>query len=91
MISLLKDRKSYFTDPFDKIVWCCGVDTENRDIVKIKNVKILKGFPSEAIDNDKLFNRKKNNCLIVDDLMEECGNDPALGRLFTNVRIGFLF
>ncbi len=82
---------------FDRIVYCYGEYlSETFNILKKKglNIELVEGLPT----NDKIepFDSEKNNCLILDDLMVECGDSKEICNYFTrtahhkNISIFFL-
>ena len=83
VVSMLKNVEDCFVKKFDKIIWCHGVTTA----VPTAGVfhQAISGFPSQLIEDGSLFDSKENNCLILDDLMSECGTNPTLSNLFTKV------
>lgn len=52
------------------------------DLLKMYDVKFIKGIP-ESFDDDHLFPPEKTNLLILDDLMDECSNNLEVSRVFT--------
>jgi hypothetical protein len=86
VVSMLKNEEDCFMKKFDKIVWCHGVSAAlpSNDQQKIFD-RSISGFPVKDIEDGSLFDIKENNCLILDDLMSECGSNPTLTNLFTKV------
>jgi hypothetical protein len=69
---------------FDRIVFCYGeVLPKTFKIFKDNNlnVELIAGLPTE--DNLKPFDPSKNNCLILDDLMQECSESREICNYFT--------
>jgi hypothetical protein len=88
VVSMLKNVENCFVKKFDKIIWCHGVTAaipSTEDGRKIFD-QAVSGFPVKAIEDGTLFDSVDNNCLILDDLMMECGTNPTLTNLFTKVR-----
>jgi len=82
---------------FDRIVYCYGEFLpETFDILKKKglNVELVEGLPNE--EKIDAFDPQKNNCLVLDDLMVECGESKLICDYFTrkahhkNISIFFL-
>ena len=97
MTEILLGGISTITVNFDRIVYCYGEFLpETFDILKKKglNVELVEGLPSE--EKIDAFDPKKNNCLILDDLMIECGDSKLICDYFTrkahhkNISIFFL-
>jgi len=82
---------------FDRIVYCYGEFLpETFNILKKKdfNIELVEGLPT--VEKIEAFNPEKNNCLILDDLMVECGESKEICNYFTrtahhkNISIFFL-
>jgi len=82
---------------FDRIVYCYGEFlSETFENLKQKglNIELVEGLPTA--DKIEPFNPQKNNCLILDDLMVECGDSKEICNYFTrtahhkNISIFFL-
>jgi hypothetical protein len=63
-----------------KVLWCYGIwqPLYNQQISNNVYVKYVEGLPSK----DEIF-LDKPNIIIIDDLMTQLGNNPALADLFT--------
>ena len=88
VVSMLKNVENCFVKKFDKIIWCHGVTTaipSTEDGSRKIFDRAVSGFPVKAIEDGSLFDSTENNCLILDDLMSECGTNPTLTNLFTKV------
>jgi hypothetical protein len=85
---MLKNVEECFVKKFDKIIWCHGVTTAVPSDAKIFDQSIS-GFPAQSIEDGTLFNPGENNCLVLDDLMSECGTNPTLTNLFTKVNFHY--
>ena len=85
---MLKNVENCFVKKFDKIIWCHSVTTaipSTEDGSRKIFDRAVSGFPVKAIEDGSLFDSTENNCLILDDLMSECGTNPTLTNLFTKV------
>lgn len=72
------------TVKFDRIVYCYGEFLpETFKTLKKSGLKIefVEGLPSEG--KFEPFNRLQNNCLILDDLMQECAESKLICDFFT--------
>src|SRR5712675_349888 len=74
LVEILAGRTSTITVNFDRIVYCYGEFLPDT-FYKLKqlgfNIEFVEGLPTE--DKIQPFDPLKNNCLILDDLMVECG------------------
>jgi len=78
ILELLRRNKEYFLPPPDRIVYAYGSWQEAFSMVP--NVEFVDGVESlKAIT----FDSKKNNLLVLDDLMEELSSDKNASTLFT--------
>jgi len=66
----------------DYIVWCYGhFQPLYLEIQKLAlNVKFMEGIPDDV---DEQFDPQRNNLIIIDDLMNEAGDDVKVSNLFT--------
>lgn len=79
---LLKYQHHVVDAVFEHIVWCYGEFQEGYAAMArdMPHVQLHEGIPSNI---DTMFDRKKNNLIILDDLMSEAGNDKRITHLFT--------
>ena len=97
MTEILLGGTSNISVNFDRIVYCYGEflpDTFNILKEKGLNIELVEGLPT--VEKIEPFNSEKNNCLILDDLMVECGDSKEICNYFTrtahhkNISIFFL-
>lgn len=97
LTEILSGGTSTITVNFDRIVYCYG-EFLPETFAKLKqiglNVELVEGLPNE--EKIAPFNPLINNCLILDDLMVECGESKEICNYFTrtahhkNISIFFL-
>jgi len=69
---------------FDKIIYCYGEYLHHTFETlqnTVANIEFSRGLPDEEQINS--FDPRKNNCLILDDLMQECTESLNICNLFT--------
>lgn len=85
---LIKDKM--FLDSnnrgIDRVIWCYGTAPNDSLIADIilqtkGRAEFYKGLNVDLIQNG--LDEKENNLLIVDDLMQEVSNSPAIANIFT--------
>ena len=79
---LIRHRQHVFSEPPERILWCYGqyqpaYEELSRDLPV---VQFVEGLPD---DWGGILDPKHRNLIILDDLMEECGKDPQVTKLFT--------
>ncbi len=65
---LLKEQQKMFDKPFDKIIWCYGIEQPQflRDIKKdIQKLETFSGFPEAEIEAGTLFKKGQHGCLVI--------------------------
>ena len=84
--SLLKYRSTTIEPPIQRIVWCY-VKHQPDLFYELKRLipsfEYVQGIPS---DLDSYFDRNTRNLLILDDLMDESGEDKRVSMLFSRGR-----
>ncbi len=68
---LLKDQQKIFDKPFDRIIWCYGIDQPKflSDIKKdIRGLETISGFPEAKIELGTLFREGEHGCLVIGNL-----------------------
>jgi adenylate kinase family enzyme len=85
---LLNNQQMYFKKPFQRCVWVYGTVEQ-----KPANCETYTNISKELITS---FDSKINNCLVLDDVMNQAANNPIVSDLFTkfsrhkNITIIFL-
>ena len=79
---LIRHRQDVFVEPPERILWCYGqyqpaYEELSRDL---PSVQFVEGLPD---DWTGIIDPKFRNLVILDDLMQECGNDCQISKLFT--------
>lgn len=84
LIKLLSFHKELFNCVFDRVVYFYGQSEPDINILSINNVEKIQGL---SIDNDYLdsFDKNFKNIIILDDLMNEIGNQTLIANLFTKI------
>jgi len=84
--NLIKHKLDMINPTPDRIVWCYGKH-QPQLLLELKsyfpNIEYVQGLPSEL---DEMFDRTKNNLLVLDDLMDEASTDTRISLLFTRGR-----
>ena len=80
--NLIRNHHHAFVEPFERVFWCYGQHQPaykelSRDLPA---VQFVEGLPE---DWTELIDPKYRNLVVLDDLMQECGNDPQITKLFT--------
>lgn len=81
---LLENSQSLISPAPNRIVWCYGEYQPLHSELKVTvpDIELVEGFPEKLEDT---FTQDKCNLLVLDDLMNETGNDDRLGRVFTRM------
>ena len=71
-----------FVEPLERILWCYGqhqpaYEELSRDL---PDVQFVEGLPEDWSEHIDPTHR---NLVVLDDLMQECGKDPQITKLFT--------
>ena len=81
--NLLKYQKIMFKDPFSRVVYIYGQSEPN---IKFSDIEIEKSRGIENIEEIiESFNSTQNNVLILDDVMNEIGDQKIISDLFTRI------
>ena len=84
--NLIKYRNDVFDKQFDRIVWLFAKHQEDL-LEELKSyfptVEYVFGLPA---DLDEMFDKSKNNLLVLDDLMSQASSDQRIEQLFTRGR-----
>jgi hypothetical protein len=84
LLKLLKYQKDLFNCKFEKIVYFYGLTEPDINIATLDNIEKVPGSSiSEDFLND--FDPRLKNAIILDDLMNEIGNQTLIANLFTKV------
>jgi hypothetical protein len=65
---LLKNQAKMFDKPFERIIWCHGIDQPEffKQIKKdIPQLEFFTGFPEEKIETNTLFEIGEHSCLVI--------------------------
>lgn len=84
LLKLLSFQKELFNCVFDRVVYFYGQSEPDLNILSVNNIEKIQG---STIDDDFLnsFDPKLKNVIILDDLMNEVGNQAIFANLFTKV------
>jgi hypothetical protein len=82
VLKLLEFQNEMFNKTFDRIIYFYGQTEPDVKFHNLKNIEIINGL---NIDEDYLnsFDKNLNNVIILDDLMNEIGNDKVIANLFS--------
>ena len=80
----LQAQDQVFDHCFDRVLWAHGHTQPLHDemIKTVPNLTITEGLPQDLGDPD-FFDPMQNNCLIIDDLLDQATKDPRVMNLFT--------
>ena len=80
----LKHQDSVFDTPFDRVIWAHGHSQPlHNDLLETHpHLQMVEGLP-EDMGDPGYFNPHQNNCIIIDDLLQEATKDPRVSNLFT--------
>ena len=84
--SLLKTRDKMIQPRIDRIVWCYAKHQPELfyELKRlIPSFEYIQGIPSNL---DSYFNRNVHSLIILDDLMDESGDDKRVSQLFSRGR-----
>ena len=83
---ILKNATSIIDNPPERIVWCYAKHQPALfdELLKIvSDIEYVEGIPENL---ESMFNRSVSNLVILDDLMDEGGDNKAVSQLFTRGR-----
>src|SRR5438876_2831265 len=82
LVNLLKNNSLSISRQFDRVVYCYGEEIPETFTELIEagiKLEIIRGLPDEDLE----FDRRLVNCLILDDLMQECSESKTICDYFT--------
>ncbi len=65
---LLKNQNKIFDKPFERIIWCYGINQPeffDNMMRKIPGLEFVAGFPEQKIEADTLVNHGEHVCLVI--------------------------
>lgn len=84
--NLIKNQKELIDPNPDRIVWCYVKHQPEllKQLMEIDpKIEYVQGIPS---DIESMFDRKLNNLIVIDDMMNEATKDKNISHLFTRGR-----
>ena len=84
--SLLINLKSLIEPYPERIVWCYAKHQSNlyKELLNLNSdIEYVHGIPA---DIDIMFDRNKNNLIVLDDMMDEASQDNRISKLFSRGR-----
>lgn len=81
LVKILNSQQTAIDVIFDRIVYCYGVELPQtfKELAHL-NVEFHRGIPVNI-----KFDPSKNNCLVLDDLMQECAESKLISDYFTRL------
>ena len=83
---LLRFSSHLISPPPDRIVWCYSKHQPQlyQELISINSeIEYVEGIP---VDLDAMFDRSKNNLIVLDDMMDEASKDEKVSQLFSRGR-----
>ena len=82
--SLLQQAQKVIHLPPERVFWCYSQwqPAYMELLVTIPNIEFVKGIPSD-LEHDTFFDINKRNSMVIDDQMDNAGEDKQIVNLFT--------
>jgi len=81
LTNLLLNSENHIDKPIDRLVYCYSIylkDTFDKLKAKFPSIELYQG-----LNDDLVFDPNINNCIILDDLLTDCGKSSSVCDLFT--------